>query len=97
MKIKFFTIMSLLFGVFSYAQTGSISGTIVDAATGEPLLGANVIVRGSNTGATTNEEGYFILRELEPEQYTIDILFMGYESLSRKINLECWTGSSTGS
>ncbi|MCC8359830.1 TonB-dependent receptor [Salinimicrobium sediminilitoris] len=88
MKIKFFTIMGLLFGVLSYAQTGSISGNIVDATTGEPLLGANVVVRGTNTGATTNEDGYFILKDLEPEQYTLDIFFMGYESMTRKIDLQ---------
>lgn len=88
MKIKFFTIMSLLFGVLSYAQTGSISGTVLDAATGEPLLGANVIVRGTQTGATTNENGYYILRDLEPEQYTLDIYFMGYETLTRRIDLQ---------
>lgn len=87
MKIKILTMISLLFGVLSYAQTGSVSGIIVDAATGEPLLGANVIVRGTHTGSTTNEQGYFILRDLEPEQYTLDIFFMGYETITRKVNI----------
>jgi len=87
MKIRLFTIMSLLFGVFAYAQTGSISGTVTDAATGEPLLGTNIVVRGTNTGATTNENGYYKL-ELEPENYTIEVFFMGYETLTRDISLE---------
>lgn len=87
MKIRLFTIMSLLLGVFAYAQTGSISGTVTDAATGEPLLGTNIVVRGTNTGASTNENGYYKL-ELEPENYTIEVFFMGYETLTKDIVIE---------
>ncbi len=87
MKIKLFTMMSLLFGVFAYAQTGSISGTITDAATGEPLLGTNIIVRGTNTGATTNESGYYKL-ELDPDNYTIEVFFMGYETVTRDVTIQ---------
>ncbi|SDR78470.1 TonB-dependent receptor [Christiangramia echinicola] len=87
MKIRLFTIMSLLFGVFAYAQTGSISGTITDAATGEPLLGTNIVVRGTNTGASTNESGYYKL-DLEPDDYTIEVFFIGYETLTRDITIE---------
>ncbi|PTX44519.1 iron complex outermembrane receptor protein [Christiangramia gaetbulicola] len=87
MKIKLFTMMSLLFGVFAYAQTGSISGTITDAATGEPLLGTNIIVRGTNTGATTNESGYYKL-ELDPDNYTIEVFFIGYETVTRDIAIQ---------
>ena len=86
MKIKLFTIMSLLFGVFAYAQTGSISGTVTDAATGEPLMGTNIVVKGTNTGATTNENGYYELK-LEPGDYTINIFFISYESLTRDITI----------
>ncbi|MGA8855268.1 MAG: carboxypeptidase-like regulatory domain-containing protein, partial [Christiangramia sp.] len=87
MKIRLFTMMSLLLGVFAYAQTGSISGTVTDAATGEPLLGTNIIVQGTNTGASTNESGYYKL-ELEPEDYTIEVFFMGYETITRDITIE---------
>ena len=87
MKIKLFTMMSLLFGVFAYAQTGSISGTVTDAATGQPLLGTNILVRGTNTGATTNENGYYKL-ELEPDNYTIEVFFIGYETLTRDITIQ---------
>ena len=87
MKIRLFTIMSLLFGVFAYAQSGSISGTVTDAATGEPLLGTNIVVRGANTGATTNENGYYKL-DLEPDDYTIEVFFMGYETLTRDITID---------
>ena len=87
MKFKLFTMMSLLFGVFAFAQTGSISGTVTDAATGEPLLGTNIVVRGTNTGATTNENGYYRL-ELDPQNYTIEVFFIGYETVTRDITIE---------
>ena len=87
MKIRFFTILSLLFGLFSYAQTGTISGTITDAGTGEPLLGANVLVRGTQTGATTNEMGYYKLPDMEPDTYTLRVFFMGYETKTREVTV----------
>ena len=87
MKIKFFTIVALLFGAFSHAQTGSISGTITDANTGQPLLGANVLVRGTHTGATTNERGFYELPDMEPETYTLEVFFMGYETKTREVTV----------
>ncbi|MCK7523093.1 MAG: carboxypeptidase-like regulatory domain-containing protein [Ignavibacteriales bacterium] len=36
--------------------TGKLAGTIKDAQTGEPLVGANVIIEGTNFGAATNVE-----------------------------------------
>ncbi|MCP9198712.1 TonB-dependent receptor [Gramella sp. GC03-9] len=87
MKVKIFTMLSMLLSVFAFAQTGTLSGTVIDAATGEPLLGTNIIVRGTNTGATTNENGYYEL-DLEAGDYTIDIYFIGYETLTRNITME---------
>ncbi|MUP44575.1 TonB-dependent receptor [Gramella sp. BOM4] len=86
MKVKILTMLGLLFSVFAFAQTGTLSGTVIDAATGEPLLGTNIIVRGTNTGATTNENGYYEL-DLEAGDYTIDIYFIGYETLTRDITM----------
>jgi hypothetical protein len=57
----------------------TISGTIKNAATGETLLGANVIVVGENKGATTNEYGFYSLT-LSQGNYTLQISYLGYTS-----------------
>ena len=42
-------------------QTITISGTIVDAVTGEPVIGANVLVKGTTNGTSTDFDGKFSL------------------------------------
>ncbi len=44
-----------------FAQTKTISGTITDATTKEPLVGATVLVKGTQTGTTTDANGKFTL------------------------------------
>ena len=44
-------------GVWAQAQT--ISGKVVDASTGEPIIGASVAVEGTSTGSITDVDGFF--------------------------------------
>ena len=55
--------LSLLVGVgISYAATtGKIQGTVRDAQTGEPLPGANVVIDGTQRGAVTDGNGYYVI------------------------------------
>ncbi|MGH7566022.1 MAG: carboxypeptidase-like regulatory domain-containing protein, partial [Gemmatimonadota bacterium] len=57
-----FLIALFLSGSSAFAQvTGKVVGTVVDRDTGEPLVGAQVVVEGTNLGNVTNEDGsYFI-------------------------------------
>lgn len=43
------------------AQTHSISGVVVDALTGDPITGANVVEKGTTNGMMTNIDGVFTL------------------------------------
>lgn len=69
----------LAFG-FCYAQEKFVlSGNINDAATGEDLIGASVVVTGHpNTGAVSNAYGFFSLT-LEKGTYQMRFQFVGYE------------------
>lgn len=58
--------------------TGKIAGTVIDAANREPLIGANVVVRGTYLGATTNLEGFYTINNIPPGKYTIIVSFIGY-------------------
>jgi len=64
-----------------------VSGYVRDAATGEELIGANVIVEGSGTGTITNSYGYYSL-SLDPGSYTLFYSYIGYLTESRSVHLE---------
>ena len=62
--------------------TGKIAGTVKDAASGQPLPGAVVVIEGSKLGAAADIEGSFFILNLSPGVYTLQIRMVGYESMS---------------
>ena len=62
----------------AFAQTGKISGTVTDAASGEALPGVNVIIDGTTQGATTNVDGVYNILNVSPGEYTLRATFVGY-------------------
>ncbi|RYF55270.1 MAG: carboxypeptidase-like regulatory domain-containing protein, partial [Cytophagaceae bacterium] len=74
----------LLFSSLTRAQTTTVTGTITDAVTNQPLAFANVIFVGTNTGTTSNEKGAFTLTATG--NYTkIAVSFIGYKLATRTI------------
>ena len=60
------------------AQNGILNGKVIDASNGEPLIGANIIIfELENTGAATNEEGYFEIN-LPVGSYSLKASLIGY-------------------
>ena len=57
---KLTVVTALLFGLCSFA-IGQVSGTVTDAETGDPLIGANVIIQGTSTGTITDIDGNYTL------------------------------------
>ncbi|MCW9707036.1 TonB-dependent receptor [Aliifodinibius sp. 1BSP15-2V2] len=64
----------------------TITGTISDAQTGEPLLGANVLQMGTSNGVSADGEGAFRLTLSDSGRAQIRITFVGYQT--QKIALE---------
>ena len=60
--------------------TGKLAGTIKDAQTGEALVGANVIIEGTNFGAATNVNGEYVILNISPGKYNVKFSFIGYET-----------------
>ena len=52
----------LLIGTSGYAQTGTVSGTVTDAADGLPLPGVTVTVKGTKVGTVTNVSGAYSIK-----------------------------------
>src|SRR5699024_1612863 len=55
----------------------TVTGTITDASTDEPLIGANVFHQPTSRGATTDQNGEFSI-ELPGQEATLRITFIGY-------------------
>ncbi len=60
------------------AQTGKIAGRVIDAATGEPLPGVNVVIVGTTHGSTTDLDGYYAILRLRPDVYAVRASFIGF-------------------
>jgi hypothetical protein len=61
-----------------WAQTGKISGQVIDASTGDPLPGVNVVIDDEQQGATTNAQGNYTILNVSPGTYTLRATFVGY-------------------
>ena len=67
-------------------QTAKIRGTILDAKNGEPIIGANVLVKGTTNGTITDFDGNY---ELEaPVGSTLTVSFIGYKTIEVKATAE---------
>jgi outer membrane receptor protein involved in Fe transport len=72
--------------------TGKISGIIRDSNTGDPLVGANVILESTTLGAATDSQGFYSIINIPPGNYTLKFTMMGYtgyivENVRVKIDL----------
>ncbi len=72
----------LVVSVASAQSTGRIAGKILDKTTGEPLIGANVLVVGTNFGAATDVNGYYVIANLNPGTYGVKASYVGYQSVT---------------
>lgn len=93
--LKLMIINFLVFGTVSgQIQKGKIAGQILDIRSLHPLVGVNVIITGTQLGASTDLEGVFIIANLEPASYNLEIIHVGYVTL-KKNNVVVNPGRST--
>ena len=82
---KLLSIIFVLFmGSVMLAQT-SITGTVKEAKTGEPIPGANVKVEGKSIGTTTDFDGNFSFKVAQNPPFTLEISLIGYASIKVEI------------
>jgi hypothetical protein len=80
-KLRIFlaVIFILIFTFFSSAQKGSLAGFVKDAASGEPLYGVTVKLEGANLGAITDDQGFYEIKNIPPNVYSVKASFFEYE------------------
>lgn len=85
-----FLLLSLVATTSLFAQNqGAIKGNIFDLELGsEPLMFADIALKGSPKTTQTNFKGNFELLDIAPGNYTIEITSLGYETLKIPVEVE---------
>jgi iron complex outermembrane recepter protein len=89
MKTYRFFIIFLLMAQTSWLKAQfSISGKITDAESGKTLSGTTVIVENSTRGTTTNQQGFYNIKNLKSGTYILKISYLGFEKIYQTIDLQ---------
>jgi len=62
------------------AQGGKLRGRVTDRESGEPLIGANVTIDGTNLGASSDLNGDYIILSVPPGTFTVKASYIGYSA-----------------
>ena len=62
----------------SESQYGKIVGKVVDAETGETIIGANVVISGTSQGDATDIDGKYTIDKVQPGIYSLTISYISY-------------------
>lgn len=82
-RLTVFVLILLCTFSLLFSQTaGKISGSVTDAATGEALIGVNVIVDNTYMGAASDLDGKYFILNVPPGTYKVKFMLMGYQTKS---------------
>lgn len=87
LAVSLFGLTSLAAAQQTAPDRATLTGTVVDAETGDPLPNANVIIANSMQGTATNADGGFRLSNVPLGAQRLHVSMVGYESASRNLNL----------
>lgn len=73
-------------GTLSAQAQSTVSGEVKDES-GTALIGANVVLKGTNKGALTDANGKFTIAGVAQGKYTLTISFVGYKTISQEIDV----------
>ena len=73
-------LLLLIIGSFIKAQTGRLSGTVLDAKTGETLPGATVLIEGTTKGSSVDFDGKFVLNNVPIGKVNVVISYISYST-----------------
>ena len=69
-----------LIPLYLLSQTsGILSGVVMESKTGEKLPGVNIMIKGTYYGTATDMDGSFIIKNISPGSYDIEVSMIGYK------------------
>ena len=86
---KLFILTNLLFLYNStiYSQKGGVKGTISDSKTQELLIGANILIQGTDLGTSTDLDGSYLLANINPGDYNLVFSYTSYKTQIVRISV----------
>ena len=78
---------SLTFQPLYAAGSGSIKGHVFDKVTGDPLIGANVVVLNTSLGASADIDGLMTIHSVPAGQQTLRISYLGYRAITVQMTI----------
>lgn len=83
-KITYFLLLLVLSAAMLAGTKGRIKGKVIDKQTGEPLIGANVLVVGTSNGSGTDANGEYTILNVEAGTYDLRISYIGYQETIKR-------------
>jgi TonB-linked SusC/RagA family outer membrane protein len=78
----------LLVPGLAMAQTGTVTGTVVDGQTEQTLPGAAVAIPQFSLGTATDMDGSFEIEGVPAGEHVLEVSFVGFETLTRPVDVE---------
>ena len=65
----------------------TLTGIVQDSVSKKPLIGANVIIDGTDLGAATDADGKYTIESINPGDYSIWVSYMGYKTSKKSFSI----------
>ena len=83
--LKLFLILQVFFSIVFGV---SINGVVSDSTNGLPLIGANVILKGTSLGAATNTDGKYSINQIPMGDYILSASYLGFKTYEKKFSFQ---------
>lgn len=81
-------LLNLFVVTFAFAQSGTLTGTVVDNQTGEALTGVNILVQEITRGAATNINGVYTVENIPYGSYNIRVTYVGFLTQNLTVTID---------
>src|SRR5574344_951357 len=68
----------ILTSLFTSITAQTIRGTVTEATTGEPIIGATVVLKETTFGTVTDMDGNYVLTDLPTGRFTVEASYVGF-------------------
>jgi len=78
-----------LLGLLAFSQSNQVTGVIVSANDNSPLIGTHIYLKNSDGSRNTTSDfiGKFQFKNVENGQYILEVSYIGYQSITRSVNV----------
>ncbi len=80
-------LVCLCLSTWAQAQKATIKGKVIDKSTGDALMGAAIVIKGTTNGSATDLDGKYTI-SVEPGTHTIVFSYTGFNTIEKKVTLK---------